>query len=74
MVLDFTKPWLRGKRLIPRKGNEPPRLESLIKIVPIKDEDGNTIVPKVVRGVPGKTKPWIEPDAENTRTAEKGKK
>ncbi len=72
MALDFTKPWLRGKKVIPRKGNEPPRLESVVKIVPIKDADGHTIVPKVVHGTPGRKGPWIEAD-ENNRTAEEVK-
>lgn len=75
MTLDFTKPWLRGKKVIPRKGDQPPRLESIIKIVPIKDDDGKTVVPKVVHGVPGRVDPWIEAEiVENKRTAAKGKK
>ncbi len=75
MTLDFTKPWLRGKKVIPRKGDEPPRLESMVKIVPIKDDAGNTIVAKVVHGTPGRKDPWIEAEfVENKHTAEKGKK
>lgn len=60
--MDFTKPWLRGKRVVPRKGDQPPRLESIIKTVPMVDEEGKKIVPKVVHGVPKKTDPWIKPD------------
>ncbi len=73
MRLDFTKPYLRGRRLIPRKGDQPPRLEPLIKIVSLKDADGKAVVPKVVHGVPGRVKPWIEAEiVENKRSAKKG--
>ena len=52
--IDFTRPWLRGMKLIPRKGKEPPRLEPLIKTVPIVDEKGKPTVPQILRGIPGK--------------------
>jgi len=62
-TLDFTKPWMRGQRVIPRRGDTPPRLENIIKVVPIIDpETKRPVVPKIVSGVPNKAKPWIEPN------------
>jgi len=60
--MDFTRPWLRGMKIIPRKdANTPPRLVPVIKTVPLKDEEGNIIKPRVIHGNPLKCDPWIKP-------------
>jgi hypothetical protein len=74
MAMDFTKPWLRGKKVIPRKGKEPPRLEPIIKVVPLKDDDGKAVVPKVVHGAPGRVDPWIEAEIVKNKSDAKADK
>lgn len=58
--MDFTKPWLRGQRVIPRKDKDtPPRMEPVIKIVPLTDEDGKVLKPRVIHDVPMRRSPWV---------------
>ena len=64
-ILDFTRPWARGMKVIPRKGDEPPRLERATKEVPFVDEDGNKVKAKVVHGTPGRVDPWVKPNGKD---------
>jgi hypothetical protein len=73
MPTDFTKPWLRGKRVVPRKGDSPPRLEPVLKITKVTDDNGKPVIPKIINGAPCKIKPWIDPDDQDKHKTEKSK-